>query len=256
MDLGGEPLPLLWTCDYIPKNPDDWPKGPYDRSCPDETTEYTVGEFNCSCVGISKFQAVCGGEQTLADVSDEDYFDACELTDLMGVKALEMLQKAYLKRTRMSRRLARLPFAVLAGKYSGETDGAGKRAGQGKCKYADGAVYEGTFAADVATFPGSFKFADGVVFELALMKQQTRSGKGTFRWKSGAAEITAFASDAPVGEGAGWSADGKEAWRLLDGQRQEGALELADAEAVAKRLGLAVPNLVAPEGEGEEGADE
>jgi len=94
MDLGGEPLPLLWTADYIPKNPDDWAAGPYDRSCPDEKTEYTVGEFNCSCVGISKFQAVCGGEQTLADVPDEDYFDACELTDLMGVKAIEMLVKA------------------------------------------------------------------------------------------------------------------------------------------------------------------
>jgi len=45
-------------------------------------------------VGISKFQAVCGGEKTLADVSDEDYYDACELTDLMGVKAIEMLKKA------------------------------------------------------------------------------------------------------------------------------------------------------------------
>merc|ERR1719284_206789 len=94
LGLAGEPLPLLWTCDYIPKNPDDWEKGPYDRSCPDEQTEYTVGEFNCSCVGISKFQAVCGGEKTLADVPDEDYFDACELTDLMGVKAIEMLDKA------------------------------------------------------------------------------------------------------------------------------------------------------------------
>merc|ERR1719454_2413321 len=94
LELAGEPLPLLWTCDYIPKNPDDWDKGPYDRSCPDEKTEYTVGEFNCSCVGISKFQAVCGGEKTLADVPDADYFEACELTDLMGVKAIEMLTKA------------------------------------------------------------------------------------------------------------------------------------------------------------------
>ena len=94
MGLEGEPLPLLWTADYIPKNPDDWAAGLYDRSCGDDKTEYTVGEFNCSCVGISKFQAVCGGEQTLADVSDEDYFDACELTDLMGVKAIEMLDKA------------------------------------------------------------------------------------------------------------------------------------------------------------------
>ena len=90
MDLEGEPLPLLWTCDYIPKNPDDWTTPRPGRPLvTDAETEYVVGEFNCSCVGISKFQAVCGGEQTLADVPDEDYFDACELTDLMGVKAID-----------------------------------------------------------------------------------------------------------------------------------------------------------------------
>merc|ERR1711866_17478 len=44
-------------------------------------TEYVVGEFNCSC----------GGEKTLADVPDEDYFDAVKLTNLMGKKAIEML---------------------------------------------------------------------------------------------------------------------------------------------------------------------
>merc|ERR1711953_892371 len=53
-------------------------------------TEFVVGEFNCSCVGVSKFQAVCGGTKTLADVPDEDYFEACKLTDLMGMKAIEM----------------------------------------------------------------------------------------------------------------------------------------------------------------------
>merc|ERR1719454_224666 len=94
LGLAGEPLPLLWTCDYIPKNPDDWELGPYDRSCPDDKTEYTVGEFNCSCVGISMFQAVCGGEKTLADVPDADYFEACRLTDLMGIKAIEMCAAA------------------------------------------------------------------------------------------------------------------------------------------------------------------
>jgi len=26
------------------------------------------------------------GEKTLADVPDEDYFDACELSELMGIK--------------------------------------------------------------------------------------------------------------------------------------------------------------------------
>eukprot|EP00966_Prymnesium_polylepis_P120875 2793143-Prymnesium_polylepis.1 len=54
MDLGGEPLPLLWTCDYIPKNPEGWDK---KENASDTETKYVVGEFNCSCVGISMFQA-------------------------------------------------------------------------------------------------------------------------------------------------------------------------------------------------------
>ena len=91
MGLEGEPLPLLWTCDYIPKNPEGWGKA---ENASNAETKYVVGEFNCSCVGISMFQAVCGGDKTLADVSDEDYFEACKLTDLMGVKAIEMLEKA------------------------------------------------------------------------------------------------------------------------------------------------------------------
>jgi len=89
VELGGEPLPLLWTCDYIPKNPEGWDKA---EKASDAETEYVVGEFNCSCVGISMFQAVCGGEKTLADVPDADYFEACKLTDLMGIKAIEMLK--------------------------------------------------------------------------------------------------------------------------------------------------------------------
>ncbi|KAL3929767.1 MAG: hypothetical protein SGPRY_001818 [Prymnesium sp.] len=84
MKLVGEPLPLLWTADFIPKDAEDGTPG---------VTEYVVGEFNCSCVGVSKFQAVCGGDKTLADVPDEDYFDASKLTDLMGRKAVEMVSK-------------------------------------------------------------------------------------------------------------------------------------------------------------------
>ncbi|KAH8076503.1 hypothetical protein JL721_509 [Aureococcus anophagefferens] len=84
LDLKGEALPLLWTCDYIPKNPEGWSKT--ENAC-DMETEYVVGEFNCSCVGVSMFQAVCGGDKTLADVPDADYYEACKLTDLMGIKA-------------------------------------------------------------------------------------------------------------------------------------------------------------------------
>jgi len=85
LNLEGEPLPLLWTADFIPKDAEDGTPG---------VTEYVVGEFNCSCVGVSKFQAVCGGEKTLADVDDEGYFEACKLTDLMGAKAIDMLKVA------------------------------------------------------------------------------------------------------------------------------------------------------------------
>jgi hypothetical protein len=82
LSIEGEPLPLLWTADFIPMDGDT-----------PGSTEYVVGEFNCSCVGISKFQAVCGGKQTLADVPDADYYEACELTDLMGSKAIEILDE-------------------------------------------------------------------------------------------------------------------------------------------------------------------
>ncbi|EGB01908.1 hypothetical protein AURANDRAFT_69377, partial [Aureococcus anophagefferens] len=95
LGLKGEALPLLWTCDYIPKNPEGWSK-PGNACAMD--TEYVVGEFNCSCVGVSKFQAVCGGELTLADVSDADYFDGCELTDLMGKQAIKMLKATQKKK--------------------------------------------------------------------------------------------------------------------------------------------------------------
>ncbi|KAJ1637983.1 hypothetical protein T492DRAFT_947154 [Pavlovales sp. CCMP2436] len=81
LNIENDPLPLLWTGDFIPRDGDE-----------PGTTAYVVGEFNCSCVGISKFQAVCGGEKTLADVSDEDYFESCELTDLMGVTAVKFLE--------------------------------------------------------------------------------------------------------------------------------------------------------------------
>jgi len=79
LGLEKEGLPILWTTDFIPKDPEKGGEG----------TEYVVGEFNCSCVGISKFQAHCGAE--LADCNDEDYADAVKLTDLMGKKAVEFV---------------------------------------------------------------------------------------------------------------------------------------------------------------------
>ena len=85
LGLGGEALPLLWTGDFIPKNTEACPDGS------DGKTDFVVGEFNCSCVGISPFGAACGVDKTLKDVSDDQFRDGYELTCLMGEKAIEML---------------------------------------------------------------------------------------------------------------------------------------------------------------------
>ena len=75
LGLESEPLPLLWTADFIPRDDDV-----------DGTTNtlWSVGEFNCSCVGVSPFLAAAGPGRDMADVSDEDYERGMRLCDMMG----------------------------------------------------------------------------------------------------------------------------------------------------------------------------
>ena len=47
LDLSGEPLPLWWTGDFINADPGK-------PGTPITIDKWIVGEFNCSCVGISK----------------------------------------------------------------------------------------------------------------------------------------------------------------------------------------------------------
>jgi len=81
MGLGDQPLPILWTGDFIPADDDA------DKS----KTVYIVGEFNCSCVGISNFGAGCGPDKDLNDVTEENYQEGMKLTTLIGKKAVEQL---------------------------------------------------------------------------------------------------------------------------------------------------------------------
>eukprot|EP00616_Rhizochromulina_sp_CCMP1243_P000648 CAMPEP_0118961424 /NCGR_PEP_ID=MMETSP1173-20130426/107_1 /TAXON_ID=1034831 /ORGANISM="Rhizochromulina marina cf, Strain CCMP1243" /LENGTH=558 /DNA_ID=CAMNT_0006909593 /DNA_START=15 /DNA_END=1691 /DNA_ORIENTATION=- len=81
MGLRGEPLPVLWTADFIPVD--------------GHVAPYVVGEFNCSCVGISKFGAACGPDKDLGDVEDEDFDEGTRLTDLIGLKAVETLDEMH-----------------------------------------------------------------------------------------------------------------------------------------------------------------
>ena len=87
LGLEGEPFPIIWTTDLIPYTADDG------------STQYTVGEFNCSCVGISKFQACAYADKWIKDVKGPDLEEATMVADTAGKAAIEAL-KALRPRTR------------------------------------------------------------------------------------------------------------------------------------------------------------
>jgi len=88
LDLAMEPLPLWWTSDFINSSPAGAAGG-------DE--KWIVGEFNCSCVGISAcLEAFCNDENPEAkftDISEEKLAEATKYGDLIGKKAHELLSK-------------------------------------------------------------------------------------------------------------------------------------------------------------------
>merc|ERR1711937_835911 len=86
LDLASEPLPLWWTTDFILSSPE---------GTPTEEEKWIVGEFNCSCVGISKCLAAYCKDDTpnasYSDISAEDLAAAEKYGLTMGEKALGML---------------------------------------------------------------------------------------------------------------------------------------------------------------------
>jgi len=81
LDLDGEPFPIVWTTDLIPYTDDDGKDA------------YTVGEFNCSCVGISKFQACAYPNKGLKDVKGSDLVEATMVADTAGTAAVAALRE-------------------------------------------------------------------------------------------------------------------------------------------------------------------
>ncbi|CAE8673280.1 unnamed protein product [Polarella glacialis] len=87
LDLANEPIPLWWTTDFILASPE---------GTPTEKEKWIVGEFNCSCVGISKcLAAYCKDDTPNAkfdDIAPEDKEEAKRYGDLMGVKSLGIME--------------------------------------------------------------------------------------------------------------------------------------------------------------------
>merc|ERR1719253_1497776 len=86
LGLDNEPFPIVWTTDMIPYTGDDG------------TDQYTVGEFNCSCVGISKFQACAHPDKGLEEVTGDDLAEATMVSDTAGAAAIDALTAKQLKK--------------------------------------------------------------------------------------------------------------------------------------------------------------
>merc|ERR1712070_106949 len=86
LDLGDQPIPLWWTGDFINSSP---------VGTKPEEEKWIIGEFNCSCVGISKcLPAYCKDDTPNAsydDIPAEDLAEADRYGKLMGAKALSIL---------------------------------------------------------------------------------------------------------------------------------------------------------------------
>merc|ERR1719506_1574450 len=72
LGLGSEPIPLWWTTDFINASPEGTKR---------EDEKWIVGEFNCSCVGISKcLAAYCKDDTPTAKYTDITAEDLAEAT--------------------------------------------------------------------------------------------------------------------------------------------------------------------------------
>jgi len=69
-------LPLLWAADFIPVKDHKFP--------------YVVGEFNCSCLGISGFLKARGKD--ISACSPEDIASGQKMCDFIGEQALKILE--------------------------------------------------------------------------------------------------------------------------------------------------------------------
>jgi len=89
LGLADEPVPLWWTTDFINSSPE---------GTPTDEEKWIVGEFNCSCVGISKcLPAYCKDDTPNAcvdDIPEADMAEAMIYGNLMGQKALDIMTKS------------------------------------------------------------------------------------------------------------------------------------------------------------------
>jgi len=90
LELPDEPIPLWWTADMINAS-----LGECWSAVPVAEQKWVVGEYNCSCVGISKcLPAYCKADTpnvSWKDIPAGEAADATKYGDIVGVEAAKML---------------------------------------------------------------------------------------------------------------------------------------------------------------------
>uniref|UniRef100_A0A6U6WM98 DUF6815 domain-containing protein n=1 Tax=Zooxanthella nutricula TaxID=1333877 RepID=A0A6U6WM98_9DINO len=86
LDLPNEPIPLWWTADMINAS-----SGECWAAVPVAEQKWVVGEFNCSCVGVSKCLAACQPDKSWKDIPAEEAGHAMMYGDIVGKEAAAML---------------------------------------------------------------------------------------------------------------------------------------------------------------------
>ena len=126
------------------------------------------------------------------------------------------------------------------GAYEGDRNERGEWEGKGVYHFSDGTWYEGEFVANMHHGHGTIHYASGASYE-GEWRAGKKHGKGTYRWDDGRVEVGLYRDDSSVGEGVMWSADMRQAWRIVDDGRQVEEVTLAEAARVADRVGEPVP---------------
>ena len=102
-------------------------------------------------------------------------------------------------------------------------------------------MYEGEWVANQHHGRGTLYYASGSAYDGQWVSGK-KHGRGTYRWHDGRVEIGYYDRDQSVGEGVMWSADMRQAWRIVDDGVYVEEISLAQAKAIAEGIGESPPS--------------
>ena len=127
------------------------------------------------------------------------------------------------------------------GIYEGERNEYGEWEGEGAYKFSDGSVYQGSWVANQHHGFGTLHYASGSVYSGQWVAGR-KQGHGTYKWHDGRVEIGFYNQDKSVGEGCMWSADLRQAWRIVDDGKYVEEISLAEAREIAAKVDESPPS--------------